>query len=102
VKTKDPVTAAQGAKAVEQCRTSGKSCRSWCREHNIRYSRFMYWQRRFLGAAYTKRRSVFFELPKDWPPLDWFQVTFRGGRLSLAQNYDKDAVLKVLRLFGGQ
>lgn len=36
---------------IKECRSSGKSVKSWCRENNISEKSYFYWQRRAREAA---------------------------------------------------
>lgn len=37
--------------AVKDCRTSGKSVKSWCAEHNINIKTYYYWQKKVCQAT---------------------------------------------------
>lgn len=39
---------------VIDCRSSGKSVRNWCKEHNIDYSTYFRWEKQVLETSMTK------------------------------------------------
>ena len=49
---------------IAECRSSGKSVRAWCREHEISEKTYYYWQRRLYQQMITTAESVrFAEVP---------------------------------------
>jgi len=101
MKERDKVRAEQWAKTIQEWTKSGKSASSWCREQSLSYATFNYWKKRFLSNQ-SKNQPVHKpckELPEGWSIPDWLQMNFRGGKLSLAKDYDRTALLMCLRLF---
>ena len=49
---------------IAECRSSGKSVRAWCREHDISEKTYYYWQRRLYQQMVTTAETVSFaEIP---------------------------------------
>ena len=49
---------------ITECRSSGKSVRAWCREHEISEKTYYYWQRRLYQQMITTAETVrFVEVP---------------------------------------
>ena len=49
---------------IAECRSSGKSVRTWCREHEISEKAYYYWQRRLYQQMMTTAETVrFAEVP---------------------------------------
>ena len=52
------------AERIGECRSSGKSVRAWCREHEISEKTYYYWQRRLYQQMITTAETVSFaEIP---------------------------------------
>ena len=45
---------------IAECRSSGKSVRAWCREHEISEKTYYYWQRRLYQQMITTAETVRF------------------------------------------
>ena len=48
------------AERIAECRSSGKSVRAWCREHEISEKTYYYWQRRLYQQMITTAETVRF------------------------------------------
>ena len=49
---------------IAECRSSGKSVRAWCREHEISEKTYYYWQRRLYQQMISTAETVrFAEIP---------------------------------------
>jgi putative transposase len=44
--------------AIKECRASGRQVRAWCREHNIGYKTFYYWERKLKDESFGQTPSV--------------------------------------------
>jgi hypothetical protein len=73
------------------------SGRLWCREQNINYNAFVYWNKRFSSKSVKKiDRSVFQELSNSAAPsitLEYNQI-----RIQLTQDFDAAILAKCLRV----
>ena len=48
------------AERIRECRSSGKSVRAWCREHEISEKTYYYWQRKLYQQIITAAEPVRF------------------------------------------
>ena len=52
---------------IADCRSSGKSVKNWCQDHNVSEKTYYYWQRRIYKMAQGQQTTVFAELHSFTP-----------------------------------
>jgi hypothetical protein len=86
---------------INQQEASGKSARTWCKEQGVSYQTFLYWRKRLSAKpSSTKpiKQSFFLELPENSSEA-WMKISFRGVRLTLFKDFDKETLNFCLKLF---
>lgn len=88
----------QWGETIKDCRSSGKSVKSWCAEQNINIKTYYYWQKkvcqatcRELAANHPQRSiavnsgpvPVFAELRKPDPPSGQLALTIQRDHLAI-------------------
>lgn len=81
-------------KLIKEQETSGKSVASWCREHQISYSEFMYHVKRLPLVKISK--GPFIEQHEDTLNQTWIEITTIGARLTLSRKFNKQALIRLL------
>lgn len=89
-------SAAEWRERIRQWQASGLTGYSWCKENNLPYKTFGYWKRRFLGVS--KPTSKFFELPAEREDNSKLSIEGNGISLNVAQNFDEESLLQILRI----
>ncbi len=87
----------QWSEKIRQQSVSGKSAATWCSENSISYQSFLYWRKRLQSSApQALKRSSFIELSQ--PSLPWLEISLPGIKLSLAQQFDRKALLRFVQM----
>ena len=82
---------------IRQCQESGKSMAVWCREQEIVYSTFFYWQKK-LTRAPSKTASPFVEILEKNSSDTGIELRCKHVSLNLSRDFDSVTLVKCLRL----
>jgi hypothetical protein len=88
---------------ILQQKNSGQSVSRWCREHQVPYNGFVYWERRSkrrLTSPALLNRSAFKEL-SDSPQETGLTIEYQGVRIIVAKKFDSATLIRCIRAFGG-
>lgn len=85
---------------LEQWRASGLSGAAWCRENDIKYPVFLYWQRR-TKVPTQKEASTFVELTSPIDQNTGINIEYRGVILHLSKDFDATTFQRCVQLLKG-
>lgn len=87
---------------VSECRSSGQTIKTWCRENGICEQTYYKWQRRLFEVAQTQQGVMFAEITPapNGHPSDDVAVTVRiaGAEADIHSGADTATVEAVLRI----
>ena len=89
---------------VEECRMSGLSNRSYCRERGISEKTYYYWLRKLRQAAITAAgaqasgKLVEVSLDEDAEKGGGLSLSYKGVELTVTEKTSEDALRTVLRI----
>lgn len=90
------------AERVSECRNSGQSVLSWCKEHGICSQTYYKWQKRLYALAQAQQESQFAEVTPVMGPREAASVAITihvaGVSAEIHNGADPDTVESVLRI----
>ena len=87
---------------IEEWQCSGKSCLSWCQEHNIDYKKFLYWKHRLSdGNKEALTKNSFVELQPQKSKHSSIDITYNGFTITAAPGFHQETLSRVLTIVGG-
>ena len=88
---------------IAECRSSGKSVRAWCREHDISEKTYYYWQRRLYQQMITTAETVSFaEIPSrkqtDLCSGATAKISLSGATVEIYPEADSQMIQTILQM----
>ena len=89
------------AERIAECRGSGKSVRSWCRENAISEKTYYYWQKKLYQQMVSTAEQVSFaEIPREVGVGRCAEVTARismpGGSVEIYPGADAETIRAII------
>jgi len=84
---------------IEGWRTSGLTRADYCRQHNLSYDRFIYWNRKFRkepSPAFIELKSPAVPYPKILPPASSLRVSVSRFQIAVDQNFDPATLCRLV------
>lgn len=93
--------AAQWAERIAECRNSGQTVKTWCKEHDISEPTYYKWQRQLFEAAKAAQEPQFVEVtPVQASCVEDAAVTVRiAGMEAVIQNGVDTAIVETVLRF---
>ena len=90
------------AERITECRSSGKSVRAWCKEHEISEKTYYYWQRRLyqqmISTAETVRFAEVSCLEETAPnPGATAKISLSGATIEVYPGADSQMIQTILQ-----